>query len=505
MTPRNRALVFALFAFAAAPRAAHASSFDTFGFDVESASRAGATVAFGRSIGVVNQNPALLVDVPEELYAGLSFTAPALHIRGMAKPNGTDVPMSIYDSNLGSTPGLQDRALPTLELPVKRGDTSINSLESSLALGFASSFGVPKLRVAALAQLPFTGGDGSSATTHYDDEREANFSNRLSFTRFGQWDHVATAMVGAGYELTPRVTVGASFRIAATAVARFAIYVPDAGVQSYTQNTMNTHIGLAVRPVTGVRLRASKNTVFGFVWRDESYFQIDGASDVTLWNDHAPIPDRSVLHKASQVLPVVFGYVPMEVAGALGTRQGKLTAEVVGTWQRWSHYVDGHGVTPETGAAPPPSPFETRSVDTSRYAFHDTIALQAGASYQVSPAVEASVGAAYYPSPVPAQTGRTSFVDSAIVGVTTGQRYEFRAFEQRWIAAIGAGLWRMTTRTTHKDPALIVDEFPDASRQLQSNRPMPEATGLQTNNPGFPGYTSSGWLLSGGVSLSRLF
>jgi hypothetical protein len=57
----------------------------------------------------------------------------------------------------------------------------------------------------------------------------------------------------------------------------------------------------------------------------------------------------------------------------------------------------------------------------------------------------------------------------------------------------------------HKDPSLIRDEFPDRARTLIGGQPMPEAEGLQTNNPGFPGYEFGGLALAGSVSLAYLF
>lgn len=482
-----------------------ASSFDTLGYDVETGSQAGANLAFGRSLGVLHTNPALMPSVPDQVHLGFSFFSPQLHVGVMPKPRGTDVPISIYDSNLGAISGLQDRALPTVELPNRRASTDVTGFQTSLALGFASDFGIRGLKVGALIQMPLTGAGDSSASTHYDDEREATFSNRVSFARFGQWDHVAVAIVGAGYELTPWLSLGVSLQVEAAATARFPIYVPDAAVQSYSQSTGDMKISLSYRPVVGLRWSPAKWASVGVAWRDEGYFKIDGESDVTLWNYHEAGPDRTVLKKSSQSLPVVFGYQPMEVSAGIGVKQGPVTAQLTGTWQRWSHYLDGHGQHPEEAAAFPPNPLDSRSIDTDRYRFNDTIAIQAGAAWQLHRSIEASIGGAWYPSPVPAQVGRTSYADGTLVGLTTGQRYDVKLFGRSWVVALGVSAWRMLPRTTYKDPTQIVDEFPDSSRTLQSNHAMPEAAGLQTNNPGFPGYDAGGWLLSGGVSLSHLF
>jgi hypothetical protein len=57
----------------------------------------------------------------------------------------------------------------------------------------------------------------------------------------------------------------------------------------------------------------------------------------------------------------------------------------------------------------------------------------------------------------------------------------------------------------NKDPSMIRDEFPDDARTLIGGEAMPEAAGLQTNNPGFPGFTISGFSLAGAASLTYLF
>ncbi|MET0287092.1 MAG: hypothetical protein ABW352_21590 [Polyangiales bacterium] len=37
---------------------------------------------------------------------------------------------------------------------------------------------------------------------------------------------------------------------------------------------------------------------------------------------------------------------------------------------------------------------------------------------------------------------------------------------------------------------------------VRSGRPVEGREGLQTNNPGWPGYSSSGWVSAGGLTLS---
>jgi hypothetical protein len=118
-------------------------------------------------------------------------------------------------------------------------------------------------------------------------------------------------------------------------------------------------------------------------------------------------------------------------------------------------------------------------------------------------------GANYRPTPVPPQKGRTNYVDSDLLSLALGHRFEFCLFGHNLRIDVGLQFWTMFDTTVHKewdpDNPLLKDEFPDHARTLIGGLPMPEAEGLQTNNPGFPGYTFGGWALVGSTSLSYLF
>ena len=484
---------------------AAANPFDMVGYDTDTGSIANAAIGWGRSIGVLNSNPALLVDVDPQLTLGLLLLAPQLHVRLQPRPAGSDVPMSIYDSNLGTTQGLDERSLPSVELASRRSDTHATSPETRLGVGFATDFGIDRLRVGVLAQLPITGGHAASIQTHYEDEREANFSNRLHFTRLGEWERIATVLLGGGFRVTDQLSVGGALQLAASATARLGVYIPDAAVQDQSSSNMDSQFETRWRPIAGIRWAPAKWASIGASWRNESYFQVDGVSDVTLWNYHEPSSTHTTLKRSAQGFPVVFDYEPMEASLGGGVKNGPVSFQVSANWERWSRYLDHHGQTADQAAILPSSPFPHTSIDGSKYAFHDTVSLRGGAIYRWAKDLETSLGGAYYPSPVPAQVGRTSYVDSAIVGITGGQRIGFDLFGHRIVASLGAQFWRMVTRTTHKDPSQVYDEMPDQVRTIQNGQTLREASGLQTNNPGFPGYEASGWVFAASTSLAYGF
>jgi hypothetical protein len=486
-------------------RDAQAGPYATLGYDAETAAVANSAIGYGRSLGVLHTNPALLPSIDAQGAVTLLVVAPSLHVNLMKKPRSTDVPISIYDSTIGTTPGIQDRALPTIELPSARSDNAVDEPSVALGSGLATDLGLPGFRLGVMAILPLSGRGAAHITTHYDDEREAAFSNQVHLTRFGEWDDILEVIAGAGYAVAPWLDVGVSAEIAASIDAGLRVYIPDAAVQDYAQTNFDAEISTKIRPIVGVRARPWKWLGVGLVWRNATYYEVAGESDVALWNSHEAATDKTIPKRSTQVFPAVFGYEPMEVALGASVHEGPVTAHLAGTWQRWSAYLDGHGVAPEDAAKPPPSPFPSPTVDASDYAFSDTIAVQGGASYRFRDDLETSLGAAVYPTPVPPQVGRTSYADSTIVGGTVGQRFDFQVMKRRFSVALALELWRMLPRTTHKDPGQIIDEFPDDARTLKSGRPMPEAAGLQSNNPGFPGYDAGGTLFSGALSVSHAF
>jgi hypothetical protein len=486
-----------------APTVARANPYDIVGYDSQGASSAGANIAFGTSAGIAYSNPALIVAAPASLELSVLARSSQLYARPMAKPPGTDVPLSIYGSNLGVLPGVQTRALPTSELLHPRSDTAVEGIDSDLQVGIVTPTWIDRLRGALSIIVPLTSSRKSSVVTGYSDEREALFSNQLHFMRFGEWDRLPVVTAGFAYQLLPWLSLGISMQFAATVQAKLQVYVPDATVQSYAQSDLSSSLAVKLRPIFGARAEPVKGLVLGATWRGESYFRIEGADEITLWDYHTSDPTKTVPKRSTQSFPMTIDYQPMEVALGGGVQIGDVRAQANIVWQRWSHYLDQHGERPEDAATFPASPFPSAYVDPSAYEFHDVVAVQGSLEWSYLSFASVTVGAAYFPSPVPPQIGRTNFVDSDLLGLTGGTRWRFPMWDRSTSLGLNLGLWRMQTRTTYKNPSQVVDEFPDGARSLTSNAPLAEAQGLQTNNPGFPGYTAFGYMLVGGISLMQ--
>jgi long-chain fatty acid transport protein len=181
--------------------------------------------------------------------------------------------------------------------------------------------------------------------------------------------------------------------------------------------------------------------------------------------------------------------MPLTVAGGATYQLGDdkrraLWLTAVGSFQRWSQYKDRHSERP-----------------AGDYGWSDTLSAAIGARYGQGRA-RGWVDLNFQPSPVPPQTGRSNYVDNDRAGVMAGGDYDIRFWGSKFRVGATFVAHHLFERHVTKfvapagtdDPDLVRDEVPDDAID-NINQPVPGAAGLQTNNPGFPGFESVGWLL----------
>jgi long-subunit fatty acid transport protein len=147
---------------------------------------------------------------------------------------------------------------------------------------------------------------------------------------------------------------------------------------------------------------------------------------------------------------------------------------------------------------------------TPAYPWSDVLSPTLGVRYRVG-ALSALADVAFTPTPVPAQTGRTNYVDNDRISGALGSEYGFRLLGSDMNVGVQVQAHQLRERHqaklptptrpdgTNLAPELVKDEVPDDA-QL-SGEPVEGAAGLQTNNPGWPGFASEGWLVSASVNL----
>lgn len=496
--------------FTLCPTEVQAGAFRQIGYDASTQSTANSNIAYGDSLGVLYTNPALLPRFGEQASIGITFWKPNFHIDLAPKPVGSDVPLSLYASRMGSDESLENLALPTIELLNPRSDTRVQDPYAYVGFGTAMSLDIKGFRFASLMLIPIDSLNIASTRMYYPTELEQYFSNQVHFTRFGEWDKVMDGLFGLAYEPIKYISIGAALKVGMRAVADVGIYVPDATVQDYTVVNNSADIKLALKPIIGIQSEPLEYLSIGLVWRHWSYVNMEGKTLMSLWQFHETNNDYIVPKSANQYFKMALDYEPMELAGGVGFRMAGFTTQVGITWNIWHFYLDNHGEKPHEAAHFPPSPYEDDPLsDDGRFKFKDTVSVTWSGQYQYYTSEkfsgELKVGFSYLPSPVPAQIGRTNYADSDTFGATLGSRFDFLIADQKFGVDIGLQAWFMRHREVWKDQSLIPDEFADGITTVIGDLPMPEANGLQTNNPGFPGYSLGGYMILASINLRYEF
>ena len=319
----------------------------------------------------------------------------------------------------------------------------------------------------------------ASARAFYADEREALFSNSLHPELYGDRMTAISLVFGGAFRVVPHFTLGLGVSLGLLNGAQSATYVRDPS--DYDSLLLNTSVSTSVNVSPGGGVR----------WTPKKWLRIGGSlhapqSFVVETEIRAALPSGTESRTARRD---VFHSMPWNAA--LGAEADVLarstyTLSAVGSLRvsYWSDYQDRHGQSP--------------SAYGKDLAFEDTLSGAVGVRYSRASAA-AYLDVQYVPSPVPAQIGRSNYVDNDRVGLLVGADVDLK------VNGIRAGVQlfghRLLPRHQTKDPSRLADELPDDAAFADTFDPVPGAGGLQTNNPGYPGFGSAGWVTGAALTL----
>ncbi len=454
-------------------------------------------------------NPAMLEDAEDRLDVGIAVVSEQISMTLDGRLPGSDVPLAVGARDIvygppGSTQQLPNTTVPTQWLQegcdagTKAGQCPAPAINARPRQAAGSSgqtrpyliFGGLKhliknrFTVGAFLMLPL--GNLTTARTFFNDEREALFSNSLHPELYGDRLTAMSIAVGASFRLLKQLSVGIGTTLGLANTATSSSYV--AASTDYSQLLVNNSIGVtaALAPQAGVYWTPTDRVRVGAVIHAPQAFVIDTTISATLPNGTVSQGTQHEVHD----------YLPWRAS--LGTEfdvirthhyQLGIAAQV--TWMNWSTYEDRHGQLPGVKYG-------------SDYGFGDTLIYAVGVRHKWKK-VRAYMDWQYAPTPVPAQTGQSNYVDSDRYGFAFGGDFEAVVGGVRLRPGLQLIAYRLAWRNVTKDNKQIPDEVPDDSRSSQTGDPLAGAKGLQTNNPGWPGFGSDGWIYGGTVSLSVLF
>lgn len=426
-------------------------------------------------------NPALLFEGPR-VVVQMGSMRRDLKISYRDRPVGHDVPESIYAVRRivgDGTERLAHRPLPTVDLRAERGSADASGSTTWLSVGATSLWLDDRLAVSGWALLPL--GAFQAQRPFYVDETAQYFDNSLHFERYEDRLESATFTGALAVDVGAGFTVGAGATFLNNARSQASIFVPDATDQARTETNPSVSVEGVLAPHFGAQWRAESGRLRASATLHlESKTEVTAISDIQIWNYGYPDGAQAI----SQTVKLTYGYEPLRAAMGVehtwAVGAGLISGHLQVLMARWSTYEDRQSDTPE--------------------GWQDT--WTPTASVRVAASAHSVVfSGAFEPSPVPEQTGRTSYVDNDRLTTALGWQWALKRG-----LAVGAVAFahRLMPRSVTKSAAAvnpILDELPDSEHVITGDI-IPESRGLQTNSPGFPGFGSEGWLWGGALTVT---
>jgi long-chain fatty acid transport protein len=447
-------------------------------------------------------NPSLLVDLPFGLTFGVLTVSSQIGISldgrlgpQYAVPDGIANATHASGAPIGNVPiptsllenGRPADALnPALAPRPRQGASSGHQTTLYETVGFVAKLIDDRLALGFYGIIP----DGNFTTLNafYADEREQYFSNSLHPELYSDRLTSVSLALGAGYKLSDELAIGLGATLSLRAGVAAPTYVANAGALQNLLIDTNASVNMSAAPNLGLSYRPSSR------WRFTGTIHAPEKVDLGVTFTFL-LPNG--LQQGS-TFPLVYDYMPWRFgAGAaydvVHHADETLTLAGTAVYGRWSEYLDRHGVAP-----------------IPAYGWYDTLTPTVGVRYRYG-ATGTFIDVQYKPTPVPLQTGRTNYVDNDRVGVDVGVDYGFTFAHTRMRIGAQAQAYGLVPRHQTKlptpdspdgvnhTPALVIDELPDDSQV--AGEAIAGSQGLQTNNPGWPGFASTGMVLGGGIYL----
>ena len=473
LSQRLLALCLGLLVAALAPGAAQASST----LEIIGATTGGNQITarvLSRGSAVTYFNPSLLPEATPKLEAGFFGLATQSKIRLKARPAGVDVPATIYNTD---APG---RPLATADLPNRRSDTDSDDNVVYAAIGMVRPLAGKALVFGFYAFLPvraFLDQKGFFA-----DEREQYFSNQLHFELLGDRLDVSTITFAFGSQLSDWISVGAGIDVSIFTQSKVTVYVPDALNQNNVLLSPDIHTNSKFKPYFAATLHPSARSSMVGTLHFPFANTTQGENDLRFWESGKSTTQQGYfISQGSEPLRVALGgsYCGRRLPD--GRAPWEIGVQLLG--ERWSQYYTRQGDHP---------------LDT----WNNTVSIAVGGGFLWRERhVTADIG--YVPSPVPDQTGRTNYVDNSRLVASAGIEGPVKFLGRDLEASITLFGAYLLPRSVTKDPNAahpVLDEFPDGTIDKTTNAPAADAVGLQTNNPGYPGWKSTGYMLGVGAT-----
>lgn len=373
---------FAAFAVVTSGGAARASVFDTYGFGARGASMAGAQAAAAEDFSAVYYNPAALtVHKHPHVGTALTLVAPSVSLdRAASAPRGPDAPTpELPDPNVGITLGL------------------LVPLGGKIENRFALAIG------AYLPTIQVTRVDALDAGTP-------------QFYRYESLPDKIMIVPALAYELHPSISLGLGMQVLGSLNGNADVEL-DLLSQRFTRKNLKVDVDTATGLTGGVLVRPSQAIRLGFSYRESLALDYHLTTDIAIQQVGNLVADISGTSL----------FTPSQFTGAVAwqaTPKFLVTCDLV--WARWSAAPDptAHFDVTLDGAPLGQGSIEADSTAVDLGAV-DTVSPRLGVEWRPAEAWAVRGGYQLSPTPLPAQTESSNYIDSTAHQLALGGGYSF--------------------------------------------------------------------------------
>jgi long-chain fatty acid transport protein len=445
-------------------------------------------------------NPSLLPQAKQGFELGVMVLTEQISMELDPRTGGSNVPVAVGNRDLTDPSGkpISNATMPTDWLqngcPIRTCNPAFAARRRQSAgssgvtrayqvIGLVNRIIDNKLVLGFHAIVPL--GKFTTANSFYNDEREQFFSNSLHPELYADRMTATSLAFGVGSQLAKTLSLGLSFTLNLTNSAQAGTYVRDAENYNKLLLATNVDVQASVSPHLGLTFTPTDWLSLSGTMHSRQQLTIVTAFNAILPGGNESSTKRTAVH---DYLPWIFG-----LGGQvdLNSKKANHHFAVAGSMQysTWSGYLDRHGESPN---------------DYGNYlAWNNMLSGSLGLRHGHKK-TRTFVDFTVVPSPVPDQTGPTNYVDNDRIGMSLGGDTEFELFGLHFRAGAQIQTHRLIYRHQTKLDYLVYDELPD-NTVTSTGEPAKGAKGLQTNNPGWPGYASHGWIYGGTLSLSLLY
>ncbi|HET8937184.1 MAG TPA: hypothetical protein VFN67_27270 [Polyangiales bacterium] len=488
-----------------ASRAHAAPPFELTGSVLSSGGFAARTT--GASAGAAYFNPALLANARPGVELGFFVLQDRMHISLPNRSARFDVPEAALGQFQGRMPSLPTswlqngcdpdrggRCVTALD-PHARENVTSGATHAYLVFGLVATVFERYLTLGVYGMAPT--GSLLRGSTFYVDEREQYFSNNLHAELYEDRLDAPAMAFAVGSRLLDWLAIGVGATLGLTNSVTAGTFI---GNSSRVAQTLvlatDLQASLTLAPHFGVQIEPTPWLAFSLTAHSPQKQEMGAGLVNFLPNGDLQEATRSV----------VLDWMPWSFAlgsqlDVLRVETHKLSVVAGMTLALWTDYIDRVGERPRPG-----------------YLWSNTLLANAGLRHTYNDLVSSFFDFQYVPSPVPDQTGRSNYVDNDRLGFSGGTNIELPLAGTRARLRIGVQaqmhllLQRSQTKLDPTSerfagenyPSLVADEWRDGATNSRGDV-IAAADGLQTNNPGWPGFGSHGTVWGAGLNLALLY